>query len=61
MKNEVEKQFNRIYRGCEEIIQADEFKKRLEWSISNKKPLIVKQGFDPTAPDIHIAHMVSIR
>jgi tyrosyl-tRNA synthetase len=61
MVDEVGKQFEQIARGAEEIIQEDELKKRLKWSISNKKPLIVKQGFDPTAPDIHIGHMVSIR
>jgi tyrosyl-tRNA synthetase len=61
MREEIDRQYAEIIRGAEEIIQADELKKRLEWSISNKKPLIVKQGFDPTAPDIHIGHMVSIR
>jgi len=61
MQEEISRQYNEIIRGVEEIIQADELKKRLEWSISNNRPLIVKQGFDPTAPDIHIGHMVSIR
>jgi len=61
MQEEISRQYAEIVRGAEEIIQADELKKRLEWSISQNKPLIVKQGFDPTAPDIHIGHMVSIR
>jgi len=61
MREEIDRQFAEIIRGAEEIIQADELKKRLEWSITKNKPLIVKQGFDPTAPDIHIGHMVSIR
>ena len=61
MQKEAEIQFTEIVRGVEEIIQADDLKKILEWSISNQKPLVVKQGFDPTAPDIHIGHMVSIR
>jgi len=61
MNKEIERQYEEISRGAEEIIQADELKKLLEWSITNKTPLIVKQGFDPTAPDIHIGHMVSIR
>jgi tyrosyl-tRNA synthetase len=61
MKENAEIQFAEISRGAEEIIQADDLKKALEWSVANQKPLIVKQGFDPTAPDIHIGHMVSIR
>lgn len=61
MKEIAEIQFAEISRGAEEIIQADDLKKALEWSVANQKPLIVKQGFDPTAPDIHIGHMVSIR
>ncbi|MFC1555524.1 tyrosine--tRNA ligase [candidate division KSB1 bacterium] len=50
-----------IKRGVEEILPEDEFVQKLEKSIKNKKPLIVKEGFDPTAPDLHIGHMVSIR
>lgn len=61
MKDKAEIQFAEISRGAEEIIQVDDLKKALEWSVANQKPLVVKQGFDPTAPDIHIGHMVSIR
>ncbi len=61
MKEKAEIQFAEISRGAEEIIQVDDLKKALEWSVANQKPLVVKQGFDPTAPDIHIGHMVSIR
>ncbi len=35
--------------------------KKLEKSIKKNKPLIIKQGFDPTAPDIHLGHTVGIR
>lgn len=61
MQGIIEEQFAQIARGAEEIIQPDELKKRLEYSVAHKKPMIVKQGFDPTAPDIHIGHMVTIR
>jgi tyrosyl-tRNA synthetase len=61
MLEQVEKQFAILSRGAEEIIQPDELKKRLEWSVKNNKPLVVKEGFDPTAPDIHIGHVVTIR
>ncbi len=57
----VNEQMDLIRRGTEEIIPEDELVKKLENSIKNNKPLIVKEGFDPTAPDLHIGHMVSIR
>jgi tyrosyl-tRNA synthetase len=55
-----EKQFEMIKRGTVEIIREEELLEKLEKSHESGKPLIVKQGFDPTAPDIHIGHMVSI-
>jgi len=61
MQGNIEEQFAQIARGAEEIIQPEELKKRLEYSLSHKKPMVIKQGFDPTAPDIHIGHMVTIR
>ena len=39
-------------------LAAAEFQKKLENSYREKKPLVVKAGFDPTAPDIHIGHTV---
>ena len=50
-----------IRRGTDEIIPEEELVKKLERSIKEKKPLRIKEGFDPTAPDIHLGHMVSIR
>ncbi len=61
MQTEFEKQLELISRGAVEILPADEFKKRLKKSIDENKPLRVKQGFDPTAPDIHLGHTVGIR
>jgi len=57
-KNE---QMDLIRRGVEEIISEDELEQKIERSIREKQPLIVKEGFDPTAPDIHIGHTVSLR
>ena len=45
-----------LLRGTEEIISLEELKKRLEFN----KPLVVKAGFDPTAPDLHLGHTVLI-
>jgi tyrosyl-tRNA synthetase len=44
-----------------EIIPEDELIKKLERSIKTKKSLRIKQGFDPTAPDIHLGHTVGLR
>ena len=45
-----------LLRGTEEIISPEELKQRLELN----KPLVVKAGFDPTAPDLHLGHTVLI-
>lgn len=45
-----------ISRGAEEILKKSELKKRLQ----AKKPLRIKAGFDPTAPDLHLGHTVLI-
>ncbi len=50
-----------LTRGVEEIIPFDEFTQKLERSQKEQKPLIVKAGFDPTAPDIHLGHAVLLR
>jgi tyrosyl-tRNA synthetase len=55
-----EEQLELIKRGAVEIIKEDELLEKLRKSYKSGKPLIIKQGFDPTAPDIHIGHMVSI-
>jgi tyrosyl-tRNA synthetase len=51
-------QLDIIKRGAVEIIVEDDLLKKLEKSVSTKKPLRVKAGFDPTAPDIHLGHTV---
>lgn len=45
-----------LRRGAAEIIQEEELRRRL----GQKKPLRVKTGFDPTAPDLHLGHTVLI-
>ena len=49
-----EQQLALIKRGCEELIQEDELLERLR----EGRPLRVKAGFDPTAPDLHLGHTV---
>ncbi len=57
----VKNNFELIERGIEEIIPYEEFKTRLNESEKNNKPLVIKAGFDPTAPDIHLGHTVLLR
>jgi len=57
----VEEQMAVIRQGAVEIIPEEDLKKKLERSLASKEPLIIKQGFDPTAPDIHLGHTVGLR
>lgn len=57
----VKEQMDLIQRGTVEILPEDELVKKIDRSIKTNKPLIIKQGFDPTAPDIHLGHTVGIR
>jgi len=56
-----EQQLKLIKKGAEEIIPEKELYKKLEKSYKDNKPLKVKIGFDPTAPDIHVGHTVVLR
>lgn len=57
----VEEQFEYLKKGCVDIIQEKELKAKLARSLKKNKPLKVKAGFDPTAPDIHLGHIVLLR
>ncbi len=50
-----------IQEGTEEILPLEEFERKLERSVREERPLIIKQGFDPTAPDLHLGHAVGLR
>lgn len=54
----VNEQVQIIRRGVAEIIPEEELKRKLKKSIKEKRPLKVKLGLDPTAPDIHLGHTV---
>lgn len=55
---DIDKQLEIIKRGAAEIIPEDELVKKLEHSFKEDRPLKVKLGMDPTAPDIHLGHTV---
>ncbi len=50
----ISKQMDELRRGTEEVLREDELKEKLEVG----RPLRVKVGFDPTAPDLHLGHTV---
>jgi tyrosyl-tRNA synthetase len=53
----VEQQVARLTRGCVDVVRLDDLRERLKLG----RPLVVKVGFDPTAPDLHLGHTVLIR
>ena len=55
---EVEQDLNVVKRGCDELLVESEFARKLARSRAQNKPLRVKLGLDPTAPDIHLGHTV---
>ena len=54
----VEEQLDLILRGAVDVEVRAELKQKLEKSRAENRPLIVKAGFDPTAPDLHLGHSV---
>lgn len=58
---DLDKQLEIIKRGAVDIVSEEELKNKLQESIKQSRPLIIKAGFDPTAPDIHLGHTVLLR
>ena len=61
MKKTVEEQIKIIGKGVANVISIDELKEKLIKSERENKPLIIKLGLDPSAPDIHLGHAVVLR
>lgn len=57
----LEEQLKIIKKGTLDIINEEELIKKLEKSIKENKPLKIKLGLDPSAPDIHLGHIVVLR
>jgi tyrosyl-tRNA synthetase len=57
----VDEQMDLLEKGAAEIIRASDLRERLEESRKTGRPLRVKAGFDPTAPDLHLGHTVLMR
>ncbi|MEG6617069.1 tyrosine--tRNA ligase [Peptococcaceae bacterium 1198_IL3148] len=61
VEQNLEKQLEIIKRGTAEIVPENELIEKLKKSIKEDKPLQVKLGLDPTAPDIHLGHTVVLQ
>jgi tyrosyl-tRNA synthetase len=57
----IQEQIDLIRKGSVEIISEAELEKKLRHSVEKRQPLTVKVGFDPTAPDLHLGHVVLLR
>ncbi len=57
----VDEQLDLLQKGAAEIIRVSDLRERLEDSRKTGRPLRVKAGFDPTAPDLHLGHTVLMR
>ncbi len=56
-----QEQFEYLRKGAVEIIRAEELLAKLQRSVTTGKPLTIKVGFDPSAPDLHLGHTVVLR
>lgn len=56
-----QEQVRQIKHGVADLINEQDLVKKIEKSIKENKPLVVKLGLDPTAPDIHLGHTVPLR
>jgi tyrosyl-tRNA synthetase len=57
----VDEQLAYLTKGCVDVVRVNELRAKLERAGKTGKPLVVKVGFDPTAPDLHLGHTVLIR
>ncbi|WP_263367991.1 tyrosine--tRNA ligase [Edaphobacter bradus] len=57
----LEDQLDLITKGAAEIVPLEALKERITQSIASGRPMRIKAGFDPTAPDLHLGHTVLIR
>ncbi|MCI5168289.1 MAG: tyrosine--tRNA ligase [Candidatus Electrothrix sp. GM3_4] len=57
----VEEQIALIERGCAELFSQEDLEKKLRKAIEKDEPLVIKAGFDPTAPDLHLGHTVLLQ
>ena len=57
----VDQQMEILLRGCDQVVPEEELVTKLKRSYDKDEPLIIKEGFDPTAPDLHLGHTVLLQ
>ena len=57
----IDEQIAYLTKGCVDVVRPGELRAKLGRSAETGRPLVVKVGFDPTAPDLHLGHTVLIR
>ena len=57
----LDEQLSHLTKGCVDVVRFSELRSKLERSTAVSRPLTVKVGFDPTAPDLHLGHSVLLR
>jgi len=60
-RTDIENQLTFLTKGCVDVIPREQLADKLRRSQKTGKPLVVKVGFDPSAPDLHLGHTVVIR
>ncbi len=58
---EIDDQLDYLTKGCVDVVPAEQLAEKLKRSQKTGKPLVIKVGFDPSAPDLHLGHTVVIR
>jgi tyrosyl-tRNA synthetase len=58
---DIEQQLMRLTEGCIDVVRLEELRRRLQTRSEKGLPLVVKVGFDPTAPDLHLGHTVLLK
>jgi len=57
----IQRHLDAFQDGADEVLPHEDLVKKLERALAQNKPLRIKQGFDPTAPDIHLGHTIGLR
>ena len=59
--SEIDDQLSYLTKGCVDVVPAEQLAEKLRNSTKTGRPLVIKVGFDPSAPDLHLGHTVVIR
>ena len=61
ISREIDRQLRIFTKGAAEVVGEEELRAKIERSLKENRPLVIKHGLDPSAPDIHLGHAVILR